>query len=43
MMRNTLERNGEQVIKNAGTGGKRFANGRERVGKPFKKQGNEVY
>jgi len=26
MMRNTLERNGEQVINNVGTGGKRFAN-----------------
>ena len=37
-MRNTLEGNGERVIKNAGTGGKRFANG-----KPFKKQGNEMH
>ena len=26
MMRNTLEKNGEQVTKNAGTGGKRLAN-----------------
>ena len=32
-MRNTLERNGEPVIKNTGTGGKRFANRWETIRK----------
>ena len=41
-MRNTLEKNGELVIKNAGTGGKRFANGEKDWAKLSKKQGNEV-
>ena len=33
-MRNTLEKNGEQVIKNAGTGETRFANRWERLDEP---------
>ena len=37
-MRNTLKKNVELVINNAGTGGKRFANGWERLGRPVIKQ-----
>ena len=42
-MRNTLERNGEQVIKNAGTGGKGCRNRWETIRKQVRKAGRTCY
>ncbi len=42
-MRNTLERNGEQVIKNAGAGGKGCWNRWEMICKQVRKAGRTCY
>ena len=42
-MRNTLERNGEQVIKNAGTGDKECWNRWETIRKQVRKAGRTCY